>query len=351
MFKPEKSSAEQNLLSDILNEGGKPKVKLTPEIEKEIRKHLAEAQARAERGEPMTQEMKEVMENVRLWVGMPEAWRNRLRTVEEMTKYPLIIKAPEEAKQRHISVRQWLDLLHMAQARAERGKKRWIDQTFLFPGGGKIDAKSLDLGKCTGLTILPEGLVVREMLYLGKCTGLQKNKDKLLPLLLEKVKEGEIGGLNLWGWPLGDGDFPKGLKVVEGLELVDCTGLTSLPEGLEVGWVLNLRGCTGLTSLPEGLKVGGNLILDGCSGLTELPEGLRVRGRLEIDGCTGLTSLPKGLKVDGALLARGTGLTSLPDDLIVEGRLTLSKESNDQAKKDAERLQAEGKINGGIIYP
>jgi len=46
---PNKPSKNQNFLSDILNESGKEKVKLTPEIEKEIRNHLAEAQARMSR--------------------------------------------------------------------------------------------------------------------------------------------------------------------------------------------------------------------------------------------------------------------------------------------------------------
>ena len=96
---------------------------------------------------------------------------------------------------------------------------------------------SLDLGGCTGMTALPEGLTVGGWLYLG-----------------------------------------------------GCTGLTALPEGLTVGDWLYLGGCTGLTALPEGLTVGGSLDLGGCTGLTQesytrLREGDYVAGRyLYADG-------------------------------------------------------------------
>ena len=234
IHRPDKPSADQNLLSDILNESGKQKVKLTPEIEKEIREHLAEAQARAEKGEPMTQEMAEFMENVRMWAGMPEAWRNSLKTVEEMKKDSEVMgqirEAPKEAKQRHISVQQWLNLLHVAEANGERDKKRWIDKTFQFPGEGKIETgEELNLTDCSGLTSLPEGLRVKGNLWLDGCTGLTS--------------------------------LPEDLIVEEELWVDDLSNLTSLPEGLRVNGNLYLGGCTGLTSLPEKMWVGDNLYL------------------------------------------------------------------------------------------
>ena len=114
----------------------------------------------------------------------------------------------------------------------------------------------LDLGDCTGLTSLPEGLTVGGHLYLGGCTGLTA--------------------------------LPAGLTVSGDLYLCGCTGLTSLPAGLTVSGDLHLNGCTGLTSLPEGLTVSGYLYLYGCTGLTALPEGLTVGGHLYLGGCTGL---------------------------------------------------------------
>ena len=77
--------------------------------------------------------------------------------------------------------------------------------------------------------------------------------------------------------------LPNGLKVGGGLDLTDCTVLTSLPKGLKVGESLILEGCTGLTSLPNGLKVGWSLYLDGCTGLTSLPKGLKIDGDLSLD--------------------------------------------------------------------
>ena len=53
---PDKPSVEQNLLSDILGEAEKAKVKLTPEIEQYIRDHLQAVQAKLDRGEKLTTE-------------------------------------------------------------------------------------------------------------------------------------------------------------------------------------------------------------------------------------------------------------------------------------------------------
>ena len=236
---PDKPSADQNLLSDILNESGKPKVKLTPEIEKEIREHLAEAQARAERGEPMTREMAEFMENVRLWVGMPKNARKIFSSVESL------LEESVEAEKRHISLNQWLDLLKMADECGKKSLDKWIDLTFKFPGDGKIKKNgALFLNGQMELTALPEGLEVSKKLNLAWCPAL-------------RILKG-------------------GLKVGGSLELGWCTALTSLPDGLEVGVILDLHNCKGLVSLPKGLKVEDHMRLDGCTGLTGLPDDLEV---------------------------------------------------------------------------
>ena len=246
---PDKPSAEQNILSDILGEPGKPKVKLTPEIEKEIREYLAEAQARAERGEPMTREMAEFMENVRLWVATPEKWRKGFKSVEKMKNSQEF----HESQKRHISIQQWLDLLHVAKANEwnEDGEK-WIDEKFRFPGGKKIEADELslndctrlihlpdglttgilDLSGCTGLTALPKSLKT-DYLYLYNCKILEKNKNHFLPFLFTKVKKGEIKNLCIPDWPLKDGDLPEDLSM-ENLSINQCVGLTRLPKNLEL---------------------------------------------------------------------------------------------------------------------
>ena len=152
---------------------------------------------------------------------------------------------------------------------------------------------SLSLSGCTGLTGLPQGLVVKGDLWLQGCTGLTS--------------------------------LPQGLVVEGSLILTGCTGLTSLPQGLVVEGNLDLTGCTGLTSLPQDLVVEGDLYLYGCTGLTSLPQGLVVKGDLWLQGCTGLTSLPQGLVVKGNLYLNScTGLTSFPQGLVVEGSLYLN---------------------------
>jgi hypothetical protein len=107
--------------------------------------------------------------------------------------------------------------------------------------------------------------------------------------------------------------LPKGLKVGNSLNLMNCKNLISLPKGLKVGGYLDLGNCTSLTSLPEGLKIGAFLNLKNCTNLTSLPEGLKVYG-LNLTNCTSLTSLPEGLKVNGFLNIGNTKLAKYSDD-------------------------------------
>ena len=113
---------------------------------------------------------------------------------------------------------------------------------------------------------------------------------------------------------------------------------------------LRLRGCAGLTRLPEGLLVGGSLWLYGCEDLTKLPKGLSVGVYLDLSGCTSLTELPEGLSVKGNFwLIDCANLTKIPKGLSVGGDLYLSKNLNEQVKKDAERMREEGRIGGKIL--
>lgn len=121
------------------------------------------------------------------------------------------------------------------------------------------------------------------------------------------------GDLNLRG--TGITSLPDGLVIDGGLDLENCTEITSLPEGLVVEGSLDLYG-TGITSLPEGLAVGGSLYLENCTGITSLPDGLAVGGGLDLRG-TGITSLPNDMTVGTYLDLRGTGITSLPKGLTI----------------------------------
>ena len=167
----------------------------------------------------------------------------------------------------------------------------------------------LDL-RGTGITSLPDGLVIDGGLDLENCTGITSLPEGLV-----------VGGsLDLYG--TGITSLPEGLAVGGSLHLENCTGITSLPDGLAVGGILDLRG-SGITSLPDGLTVGGNIDLENCTEITSLPNGLTVGGGLDLKNCTGITSLPDGLAVGGSLYLRGTGITSLPDGLTVCGTIDL----------------------------
>ena len=188
---------------------------------------------------------------------------------------------------------------------------------------GLVVGGSLDLYG-TGITSLPEGLAVGGSLYLENCTGITS------------LPNGLAVGCNLYLRDTGITSLPDGLTVGCTLDLENCTGITSLPEDLTVGGTLDLENCTGITSLPDGLIVGGDLYLHNSSiislpndltvgryldlrgtGITSLPDGLTVGGTIDLKDCTGITSLPEGLTVGGNLDLRGTGITSLPKGLTI----------------------------------
>ena len=189
---------------------------------------------------------------------------------------------------------------------------------------GLVIYGGLDLENCTGITSLPEGLVVGGSLYLENCIGITSLPNDLAV------------GCNLYLRGTGITSLPDGLTVGCTLDLENCTGITSLPEDLTVGGTLDLENCTGITSLPDGLIVGGNLYLYNSSiislpndltvggyldlrgtGITSLPEDLIVGSTLDLKYCVGITSLPESLTVGGDLDLRGTGITSLPKGLTI----------------------------------
>ncbi len=96
-----------------------------------------------------------------------------------------MLSAEDEAKKRHITVQQWLSLLHFADIKSENEK--WIDKQFQFPGNGKItvdgDLNLNEVGAEVAMpelahldptlpTTLPEGLTVNGNLWLNHLTSL-----------------------------------------------------------------------------------------------------------------------------------------------------------------------------------
>ena len=135
-------------------------------------------------------------------------------------------------------------------------------------------------------------------------------------------------------------------------------------EGLSAD-IADTRNRTDLTlQIPEGISpkqwedflyfveyMSGGYIKECIEEIFTFPGGGKIRAKYELDlFCySELNRLPDGLSVDGDLSLYGcTGFKKLPDDLSVDGDLYLSPDLNEQVKKDAERLKAEGKIRGEI---
>jgi len=244
----------QEQLADLTQTLEKEKVQLTPEVENYVREHVRALQDKLQVGQDVRESDLAFIEKVKIWVSMSKEWRDKYKSVDEMAKSDEF-KEIRDANKRHISPKQWQDLLHVAEATGN--KREWIDETFKFPSRGEI-------------------------------------------------------------------------RVEGDLDLIGCASLTSLPDQLEVKGYLDLSGCTSLTHLPEGLVVNGELHLIDCTSLVSLPKRLTAGWNIRLDGCT--------------------SLVSLPEDLYAGWHLFLSKDVNDQVKKDAERLKAEGKIKGEIKY-
>jgi len=287
----ETSSSILDQLSEIQDEAKKNKVQLTPEVQAYIREHLENVQQILAKGEHVTEHDLRFMQEVRMWVRIPDNIRKLYTNIEEMDE-----EISNEVYKRGISPKQWFDILHVAEAANQ--DRQWIDEKFIFPGGGIIKTEwNLELEDCKTLTSLPANLIVN-------------------------------GNLNLKG----------------------ATALRSLPDNLKVKGSLHLRHCIHLVTLPNSLKVEGSITLDYCHSLT-LPDNLHVGGFLGLNYCTSLTSLPNNLIVDESLwLAHCTSLTSLPSDLKVGSNLHLTNDLSEQVKKDAKRLKKEGKIKEGVDY-
>ena len=87
--------------------------------------------------------------------------------------------------------------------------------------------------------------------------------------------------------------FPEKVQCNALVNLINCTGLTSLPDGMYVQDHLNLEGCSSLRRLPEDLYVGYDLYLEGCTGLESLPSNFTVNwGDLNLENCPNIKEIP-----------------------------------------------------------
>jgi len=207
-----KPQAALEQLADLNQTLEKEKVQLTPEVEEYMRNHIRVIQDKLQAGQDVRENDLEFIPKVKLWVMMPKEWREKYRNVEDVEDAEemknVTFSDLVESKKREILPEQWLDLLHITDT--SRKKREWIDETFTFPGGGKIKMEN-DLNLyASGLTRLPDGLVIDRDLNLRMClllTSLPENLEIGGNLTLssdsyEQVKEdasklknkGNIGG-------------------------------------------------------------------------------------------------------------------------------------------------------------
>jgi len=237
------TSTPRAMLDDIKETLEKEKVKLTPEVEKYTRSHLRTIQDKLSDDEDITEGDLAFIKKVKMWIFMPEELREKYPDIENMEESDEV----RDSEKRKLSLQQWLDLSHMAEADGK--EKEWIDNTFKFNGGQIICDENLNFRCCKAIHTIPDGLIVG-------------------------------GDFDLFGTSLKT--IPQGLSVGEYFDLGNCTSLTSLPDGLEFRKELDLRGCTSLGTLPGGLRIGGYLFLMGCTSLTSLPDDMEVEGTLHL---------------------------------------------------------------------
>jgi hypothetical protein len=95
------------------------------------------------------------------------------------------------ASKRHISLDQWLSLSQIAHAKSAENPEQWIDNTFSFPGNGKIVAlRGLDLRDCPA-TALPGNLLVKfdpSVGWIYKCMAEAIDQEYPLDLAGSKIE-------------------------------------------------------------------------------------------------------------------------------------------------------------------
>ncbi len=101
--------------------------------------------------------------------SVPQAQAVRNRTKETL--------GVQEAGKRHITEDQWGDLLKLVKMTNQ--EQDWLDQTFSFPGGGRIRVRdTLDLTRCHSFTVLPKGLEGSSIFLSNQLSASVKDKFK-----------------------------------------------------------------------------------------------------------------------------------------------------------------------------
>jgi hypothetical protein len=104
-----KPQAALEQLADLNQTLEKEKVQLTPEVEEYVREHIRAVQDKLQAGEDVYESDLEFIPKVKMWVSMSKELREKYPNIREMLKSEELL----ESNKRHISLQQWLDLLHI----------------------------------------------------------------------------------------------------------------------------------------------------------------------------------------------------------------------------------------------
>jgi len=113
------SQTAQEQLADLTQTFEKENVQPTPEVKEYVRSHVRAVQDKLQSGKPVYENELEFIPKVKMWMRMPKEWREKYPSVEEMVKSEemknVTMSDVYEAQKRDIDIKQWLDLLHMAE--------------------------------------------------------------------------------------------------------------------------------------------------------------------------------------------------------------------------------------------
>jgi len=307
-------STSLDRILELKDEVEKQKVELTPEVRAYIQTNLERVQEKLRKREAVTEDDMKFIDEVMMWVEMPEEWRKMAPSIKFMN----LSDEMHEAKKRSISLLQWENLLHLAEVLNE--PKGWIDEQFRFPGRKKIEAIGfLRFENCPTLLRLPQNLTVSDGMSLRDCDSLRSLPENL-----------QVSTLNIDACP-SLALISRGLKINDQLYISGCNVLRKLPDHLKVKGDLSIRDCQVLSHLPEYLDVGRHLILKNCPSITELPKNLKIPGSLELVGTT-------------------TNVVHFPEELEVGVNLYLSINVSSVIKAEAEKLKQRAALRGDIIF-
>ncbi|HEX3600483.1 MAG TPA: hypothetical protein VHU84_10100, partial [Lacipirellulaceae bacterium] len=162
-------------------------------------------------------------------------------------------------------------------------------------------ASSIDVSNCARLRALPARVKCEELD--ASNTGIERLdiglevSRRIMATRCQRLKF--VGPVSVQNLQLGActqlEQLAEGLSV-RMLDVSQCARITKLPASVAARlWALDVSGCIELVSLPEGMLRLQFLSVRGCRKLTSLPRNIQIESRIEVAE-SGLTGLPQSLR-------------------------------------------------------